>query len=83
MIYGGVFGTVKTGKTASTISKVQKANSGIEGTGKTGDAVWDMTNGGKSINGCWYSEHSLERMAPDTPQVRAELEARALDRGFQ
>lgn len=26
------------------------------------------------------TEHSLERMAPDTPQVRAELEARALAR---
>lgn len=61
-------------KVATTISK---------GTVKTGDAVWDMTKGGKTINGRWYSEHSLERMAPDTPQVRAELEARALDKGLQ
>lgn len=42
-----------------------------------------MTKGGKSINGRWYSEHSLERMAPDTPQVRAELEARAIQKGLQ
>jgi hypothetical protein len=33
--------------------------------------------GGAEVNGRWYSEHALERMAPDTPQVRAELEARA------
>lgn len=55
----------------------------IEGAAKTGDAVWDMTKGGKSINGRWYSEHLLERMAPDTPQVRAELETRALDKGLK
>ena len=28
------------------------------------------------INGRWYSEHALERMAPDTPQIRAELRTR-------
>jgi len=46
----------------------------IEGTGKTG---WSMKEGGEIINGREYSQHALERMAPDTSQVRAELEARA------
>ncbi len=30
--------------------------------------------GGTFINGRWYVEHALERMAPRTPQVMAELE---------
>jgi hypothetical protein len=28
------------------------------------------------INGRWYTEHALERMAPRTPDVMAELEVR-------
>ena len=32
------------------------------------------------INGRYYTEHALERMAPDTPQVRAELRSRAAGR---
>lgn len=36
--------------------------------------------GGAFINGRWYAEHALERIAPRTPQVMAELEARALQR---
>jgi hypothetical protein len=32
------------------------------------------------INGRWYTEHALERMAPDTPQVRAEVRARVVAR---
>ena len=71
------------GKGLKSIKGEKLELSPIEGTVKTGDAVWDMTKGGKTINGRWYSEHSLERMAPDTPQVRAELEARALDKGLQ
>ena len=42
---------------------------------KTG--TWAMTEGGGVINGREYSQHALERMAPDTPQVRAELSRRA------
>ena len=37
------------------------------------DKLWDMPIGGKYINGRKYSQHALERMAPDAPQVRAEL----------
>jgi RHS repeat-associated protein len=36
--------------------------------------------GGATIGGRWYTEHALERMAPDTLAIRAELEARALAR---
>ncbi len=36
--------------------------------------------GGAWINGRWYTEHALERMAADTPQIRLELSARAADR---
>src|SRR5204863_346819 len=32
--------------------------------------------GGATINGRWYTEHALERMAPDTPQVRTQLRTR-------
>lgn len=44
--------------------------------------IYDLPSegGGMQINGRWYTEHALERMAPDTPQVRAELEARAAAR---
>ncbi|MFW9928712.1 MAG: hypothetical protein ACFFD1_04925 [Candidatus Thorarchaeota archaeon] len=36
--------------------------------------------GGALINNRWYTEHALERMAPSTPQVMAELESRFLVR---
>jgi len=45
-----------------------------EGTGETG---WSMPKVGAVIDGRRYSEHALERMAPDTPEVRAELTTRA------
>jgi len=48
----------------------------VEGTGE----LWDMPRGGGTINGRKYSEHALERMAPDTPAVRAELHTRAVER---
>jgi len=36
--------------------------------------------GGATINGRWYTEHALERMAPRTPEVMAELEVRFVAR---
>ena len=36
-----------------------------------------MPEGGGIINGREYSQHAMERMAPDTPSVRAELSRRA------
>ncbi|HEY5235944.1 MAG TPA: hypothetical protein VIJ14_07190, partial [Rhabdochlamydiaceae bacterium] len=42
--------------------------------------VLPKEGGGALINGRWYSEHALERMAPNTPEVMAILEDRALER---
>jgi hypothetical protein len=36
--------------------------------------------GGATIDGRWYTEHALERMAPRTPEVMAELETRFVER---
>lgn len=47
----------------------------VESGSNTG--IWDMTEGGGVINGREYSQHAMERMAPDTPTVRAELSRRA------
>jgi hypothetical protein len=46
------------------------------------DPLYDLPadGGGMRINGRYYTEHALERMAPNTPQIRAELEARAAQR---
>jgi hypothetical protein len=46
------------------------------------DPIYDLPpeGGGMMINGRWYTEHALERMAPDTPQIRAELRTRAARR---
>lgn len=45
------------------------------------DPIYDLPpEGGMRINGRWYTEHALERMAPDTPQIRAELRTRAAAR---
>ena len=41
------------------------------------DAKWDMPKKGKYINGRYYTCHALERMAPDTLEVRAKLSRRA------
>ena len=45
------------------------------------EPIYDLPpEGGMTINGRWYTEHALERMAPDTPQVQAELRTRAMRR---
>lgn len=51
-------------------------------TGSLTDPIWGLPpeGGGMRINGRWYTEHALERMAADTPQVRAELGARISSR---
>lgn len=56
------------------------AESAAEDVGKvveSGTDSWNMVEGGGTINGREYSQHAMERMAPDTPQVRAELSRRA------
>ena len=70
---------------------VGKAGKGLEGAAKgaesaaedagkvveSGTDSWNMVEGGGTINGREYSQHAMERMAPDTPTVRAELSRRA------
>jgi len=43
-----------------------------------GSWILPRSGGGALIGGRWYTEHALERMAPKTLQVMAELEKRAL-----
>ncbi|MCY7478754.1 pre-toxin TG domain-containing protein [Paenibacillus larvae] len=54
-----------------------------KGKGKNTTTLWDMPRGGGKIGERRYSEHALERMAPDTIQVRAELERRAIEKGLK
>lgn len=54
-----------------------KSKGSKKAVGKGGTDVWDMTEGGGIINGREYSQHAMERMAPDTPSVRAKLSRRA------
>lgn len=41
------------------------------------DISWSLNKDGATINGRKYSGHALERMAPDTPEIRAQLNTRA------
>ncbi|MEC1666220.1 ribonuclease YeeF family protein [Bacillus mojavensis] len=43
-----------------------------------GEIGWSMSKGGGVINGRKYSQHALERMAPDIPEVKATLTNRAI-----
>ncbi|CAI6319938.1 Ribonuclease YxiD [Bacillus subtilis] len=43
-----------------------------------GEIGWNMSKGGGEINGRKYSQHALERMAPDIPEVKATLTSRAI-----
>lgn len=50
---------------------------------RTADSSWILpSRGGAYIEGRWYTEHALERMAPRTPEVMAILERRAMDRAL-
>ena len=80
--------TEGTGNLAEDVGKAGKglegaakgAESAAEDAGKvveSGTDSWNMVEGGGTINGREYSQHAMERMAPDTPQVRAELSRRA------
>ncbi|WP_241776711.1 pre-toxin TG domain-containing protein [Bacillus pseudomycoides] len=68
-VVGKVFGTV--GELEKKAKNLEKATQGTSGIG------WSMPRGGGVINGRKYSEHALERMAPDTVEIRAELNTRA------
>jgi hypothetical protein len=47
------------------------------GAGNVDDISWSLNKNGATINGRKYSGHALERMAPDTPDIRAQLHTRA------
>jgi hypothetical protein len=69
---------VVAGKSAATV--VEEGGSKVPGNaGKAieGSGAWDMAEGGGYINGREYSQHAMERMAPNTPSVQAELSRRA------
>ncbi|MEK4171448.1 hypothetical protein MHI22_07745 [Lysinibacillus sp. FSL L8-0312] len=53
-----------------------------KGTSKN-ETGWDIPRGGGEIDGRRYSEHALERMAPNLIQVNVELEKRALEKGLK
>ena len=76
----------KTGERAQKAPAPEPAPSAtgaaVAGEKITANVSWDMPTSGKKINGRFYTKHALERMAPDIPQVRAELEARAIKNGY-
>lgn len=78
---GGASVEGAAGEAAEAIDGVAgKGKIRIESAGESGSktgTIWNMTEGGGVINGREYSQHAMERMAPDTPQVRAELSRRA------
>ncbi len=70
---------VVIGKTVTTFPLIDFKIT-TQGTGEIG---WSMPKGGGTIGGRKYSEHALERMAPNTPEVRAELTTRAYQRATE
>lgn len=77
--------TYKLSRTAmgGKIKKVEKVEGSkqswfLEGTDGAGEIGWSISKGGGVINGRKYSQHALERMAPDIPEVRASLTSRAI-----
>ena len=77
-IEGGVLSLAMAGfmrNVGRSVKGVGGESEVLESGSKTG--IWDMTEGGGVINGREYSQHAMERMAPDTPSVRAELSRRA------
>lgn len=65
------------------VKRIADAVDDAKSTGKavdksTGEIGWSFPKGGGEINGRNYSQHALERMAPDTPEVKATLTSRAI-----
>ncbi|EGO6705283.1 hypothetical protein GP416_000005 [Enterococcus faecalis] len=58
-------------RNAQTFSKKVSGNKNID------DISWSLNKNGANINGRDYSGHALERMAPHTPEIRAQLRTRA------
>ena len=62
-----------SGKDVGNVDLETSSSKQINKSSVNTDKLWDMPIGGKYINGRKYSQHALERMVPDAPQVRAEL----------
>ncbi|MED1739328.1 T7SS effector LXG polymorphic toxin [Bacillus swezeyi] len=84
------FKLFKGEESAKKIAKVEKGKSNgkkIESAIEFGKKGWTLSEGGGKIAGRKYSQHALERMAPDTPEVRATLTSRAIkkakEKGFK
>ena len=75
---GALIGIIVPGAVARKLVRDAERNM-LKNTCESGSntGIWDMTEGGGVINGREYSQHAMERMAPDTPTVRAELSRRA------
>ena len=58
------------------LKSVKPQTTPVRGRGKSlNDPIYDLPKGGggMKIGNRWYTEHALERMAPNTPQVRAQI----------
>ncbi|MDN4523972.1 pre-toxin TG domain-containing protein [Fictibacillus fluitans] len=69
-----VIGVAKEGQAAR---RVIGSADVVKGAGEIG---WSVSKGGGVINGRKYSQHALERMAPETPEVKATLSSRAIQK---
>lgn len=71
-----------SGKNEPTSNEVQDTGKGtgvqVESGIEFGKEGWNLSEGGGEIGGRKYSQHALERMAPDIPEVKATLTSRAI-----
>lgn len=68
---GAAKGAAKEVTEEATKKAAKKASEAVD------DISWSLNKNGAIINGRKYSGHALERMAPDTPAIRAQLNTRA------
>ncbi|MED3657901.1 LXG domain-containing protein [Bacillus velezensis] len=69
--------TVKRLVEKGIAGEVKKTIRKTDGISKFGENGWNLGKNGGVINNRHYSQHALERMAPNRPEVRAELFSRA------
>jgi len=69
--------TVKRLVEKGVTGEVKKTIRKTDGISKFGENGWNLGKNGGVINNRYYSQHALERMAPNRPEVRAELFSRA------
>ncbi|MCC9021928.1 ribonuclease YeeF family protein [Bacillus nakamurai] len=69
--------TVKRLAEKGVTGEAKKILKKTDGISKFGENGWDLGKNGGVVNNRRYSQHALERMAPNRPEVRAELFSRA------